>query len=73
MRSCERSFNYENFQLAEISVLIASPASMCSLGGVGMCCVVLPGPGEKGKKQTGAGEVKRIRPAHTEWEADRPG
>ena len=58
MRACKRSVNYENFQLAEISVLIASSVSLCSLGGVGMGCVVLTGPWEK---QTGAGEVMMCR------------
>lgn len=35
LRSCKQSFNYENFQLAEISMLIASSASMRSLKGLG--------------------------------------
>lgn len=73
LRSCKRNFNHENFQLAEISVFIASSAGVCSLGGVGMCCVGLTGPWEEGRKETGAREVMLIRPALTGREVDRPG
>lgn len=48
-------------------MLIASSASVCSLGGVGMCCVVLTGPWEEGRGQTGAREVRRTGAAHTAW------
>lgn len=73
LRSCKRNFNYENFQLVEISVFIASSSGVCSLGGVGMGCVGLTGPWEEGRKETGAREVMMIRPAHTGREVDRPG
>lgn len=53
-------------------MLIASSASVCSLGGAGRRRVVLTGPWEERRGWTGAREERMMTAAHTGWEVSRP-